>query len=64
MGVYPGARMKLCSSVTLIFTDWHGHCAVLEGGGGEKDWECGISRGKLIYIGWIKQQNPPVFNIM
>ena len=64
MGVYHGARTKLCISVPLIFTDWHGQCAILEGGGGQKDWECGISRGKLLYIGWIKQQGPTVFNIM
>ena len=25
-----------------------------EGGGGGKDWEFGISRCKLLYIGWIK----------
>ena len=24
-------------------------------GRGAKDWECGISRGKLLYIGWINK---------
>ena len=28
--------------------------------GGGKDWEFGISRCKLIYIGWIKKQGPTV----
>ena len=25
-------------------------------GGGEKEWEFGISRGKLLYIGWINNK--------
>ena len=25
----------------------------MQGGGGGKDWEFGISRRKLLYIGWI-----------
>ena len=32
-----------------------------EGGNkGGKKWELGISRGKLLYIGWIKKQSPTV----
>ena len=27
-----------------------------EQGGGGKDWECGISRCKLLYIGWINNK--------
>ena len=27
-----------------------------EGGGGGKDWECGISRCKLFYTGWINNK--------
>ena len=27
-----------------------------EGGGGGKDWEFGISRCKLLYIGWINSK--------
>ena len=27
-----------------------------EGGGGGKDWEFGISRCKLLYIGWINNK--------
>ena len=27
-----------------------------EGGGGGMDWEFGISRCKLLYIGWINNQ--------
>ena len=27
-----------------------------EGGGGEKDWEFGMSRGKLVYMGWINNK--------
>ena len=27
-----------------------------EEGGGGKDWEFGISRGKLVYIGWINNK--------
>ena len=30
-------------------------CQVGEGGGG-KDWEAGISRCKLVYIGWINNK--------
>ena len=26
------------------------------GGGGRKDWEFGISRCKLVYIGWINNK--------
>ena len=26
------------------------------GGGGGKDWELGISRGKLLHIGWISNK--------
>ena len=29
-----------------------------EDGGGGKDWECGISRCKLLYIGWINKSLP------
>ena len=34
-----------------------------EGGGGGKDWECGrggggISRSKLLYVGWINNKGP------
>ena len=63
MGVYHGIRTKLCISVPLISyrLAWpvcNIRGPILEGGGGQKDWECGISRGKLLYIGWIKQQGP------
>ena len=27
-----------------------------EGGGGRKDWEFGMSRCKLLYIGWINNK--------
>ena len=27
-----------------------------EGGGGGMEWECGISRCKLVYIGWINNK--------
>ena len=27
-----------------------------EGGGGGKDWECGISRCQLLYMGWINNK--------
>ena len=26
------------------------------GGGGGEDWECGISRCQLVYIGWINNK--------
>ena len=31
-----------------------------QGSKGGKDWEFGISRCQLLYIGWIKQQGPTV----
>ena len=38
----------------------HGHrkqtCGC-QGWGGGKDWEFGISRCKLVYIGWIKKRS-------
>ena len=27
-----------------------------EGSGGAKEWECGISRCELLYIGWINSK--------
>ena len=40
-----------------------------EGGGGGKDWECGISRCKLFYTGWINNklyciEQETIFNIL
>ena len=39
-----------------------------EGGGGGKDWEFGISRCKLLYIGWINKVHciaqGTIFNIL
>ena len=34
--------------------------SVVTGRGGREDWEFGISKGKLLYTGWIKQQGPNV----
>ena len=44
------------------FTDAENRLVVakVEGAGGGKDWEFGISSCKLLYKGWDKQQGPTV----
>ena len=39
-----------------IFTENTVVAAKEEGGRGEKDWEFGISRYKLLYTGWIDEK--------
>ena len=51
--------------------DIENRLVVAKGGGGRggKEWEFGISRGKLLYIGWIKNKiilysTGTIFNIL
>ena len=52
------AQMNLSIYKTETDSDIENRLVVAkgEGGGGGKDWEFGVSRCKLVYIGWINNK--------
>ena len=49
-------RLSISLFSKQMFTDIENRLLVAKGGGGRKDWEFGISRYKLLHIGWINNK--------